>query len=352
MVAIRTSNNNGADDNEFEELSRKSNKLTVELEDLIAEFNLLNSTMAIDSSKLKELKSELVKNDMEAKVAYDVILSYKNMKTKLGNPDEIIKELDFLDKRLSILKEDEEKIKADITNIETLTHNENLTIEELKTRLQSHISSILINTSQKESLSEQVHQLQEIAAVFIQAEKLENEQETLNDEYNECISNLDTANRSLSRETDLVKSLNSIVSNYEALCKELEEKTRGVDELTLERAALRSEFEFVSPQVDSLEQQIKDLRMDLEAKQKELDTLAANNVQSKEELKLIDAEIVSKDNEILSVAAQQARHSDLTGVLEKTLNGLRETYMHKLILDNELQAIDSKMAIIAQVVRL
>ncbi|MBF0317215.1 MAG: hypothetical protein HQL04_03490 [Nitrospirae bacterium] len=352
MVAIRISNSNGSEAKEFDELNGKSRDLSAELEDLIAEFNRLNSTIEKDNYNLQRSKSELAQNDLEAKAAYDVILNYKNKKAKLGDPDEILKELDFLDKRLSTLKEDERKLKADISNTETISYNDNLDIEELKTRLQTLLSSIETNTSQKESLSVQVRQLQEIAAVFIQAEALEKELDTLNHDYNQCLNDLDKVTTSLSRETDIVASLRDGVKQYETRCKELEIKTRGVDELVKERTFMKSEIEFISPQVTTYDLNIRDLERDLEARQQALETLAGSNAQSKEELKLIDEEIARKDSDLQAVAAQQQRRSEVAGALEKTLNALREAYMDKMILDNDLQSIDGKAEIIARAVRL
>ncbi|KJU84840.1 magnetosome protein Man5 N-ter [Candidatus Magnetobacterium bavaricum] len=252
MVAMRISNSNGSEAKEFDELNGKSRDLSAELEDLISVFNRLNSTIEKDNHILQRSKSELAQNDLEAKAAYDVILGYKNKKAKLGDPDEILKELDFLDKRLATLKEDERKFKADISNTETLSYNDNLDTEELKTRLQALLSSIEANTSQKESLTVQVRQLQEIAAVFIQAEALEKELDTLNHDYNQYLNDLDKVATSLSRETDIVASLRDSVKQAETQCKELEIKTRGVDELVKERTFMKSEIEFISPPGDHL----------------------------------------------------------------------------------------------------
>ncbi|MBF0538496.1 MAG: hypothetical protein HQL03_09625 [Nitrospirae bacterium] len=352
MVAIRTSDNNGAEAQEFEGLSGRSRGLSVELEDLSAEFNRLNSTIEKDSDNLKRLKSELAQNDLEAKAASDVLLSYKNKKAKLGDPDEILRELDYLDKHLSTLKEDEGRLIADISRMETLSHDDILSIEGLKTRLQGLVSSIEADTAQKESLSVQVRQLQEIAAVFIQAEGLERELETLKSEYNQCVNDLDKVTTSLSIQTDIVDSLRGNVKQYEAQCAALEIKTMGVDELVKERASLRSEIELISPQVTTYDTHIRALTRDQESKQNDLDTLTADNARSKKELRLIDEEIASKDSELQIVAAQQTRRDEVASALEKTLNRLRETYMDKLILDNEMQAINDKAVVIAQAVRL
>ncbi|KJU84839.1 magnetosome protein Man5-Cter [Candidatus Magnetobacterium bavaricum] len=97
---------------------------------------------------------------------------------------------------------------------------------------------------------------------------------------------------------------------------------------------------------------IRDLNRDLEARQETLNTQAADNAQSKEELKRIDGEIAQKDSELQALAVQQKKRDEVAGTLEKTLNALREAYMDKMILDNDLQSIDNKAALIAQAVRL
>ncbi|MBV6340746.1 hypothetical protein [Candidatus Magnetobacterium casense] len=352
MVAIRISNSNGSEAREFDELNGKSRDLSAELEELIAEFNRLNATIEKDGYNLQRSKSELAQNDLEAKAASDVILNYRNKKAKLGDPDEILKELDFLDKRLSTLQEDERKLKADISKTETNAYNDNLDIGDLKTRLQALVSSIETNTSQKESLTVQVRQLQEIAAIFVQAEAIEKELDTLNNDYDNYANDLDKVKTSLSRETDIVESLRGSVKQSETQCKELELKTRGVDELVKERTFMKSEIEFISPQVTTYDIHIRDLTRDLEARQTELNTLAGGNAQSKEKLRLIDEEIAQKDGELQAVAEQRQRRDELAATLEKTLNNLKEAYMDKMILDTEMQAIDNKASIIAQAVRL
>ncbi|KJU85629.1 hypothetical protein MBAV_002179 [Candidatus Magnetobacterium bavaricum] len=147
-------------------------------------------------------------------------------------------------------------------------------------------------------------------------------------------------------------SLRDSVKQAETQCKELEIKTRGVDELVKERTFMKSEIEFISPQVTTYDINIRDLNRDLEARQETLNTQAADNAQSKEELKRIDGEIAQKDSELQALAVQQKKRDEVAGTLEKTLNALREAYMDKMILDNDLQSIDNKAALIAQAVRL
>ncbi|MBD3228194.1 MAG: hypothetical protein GF329_08390 [Candidatus Lokiarchaeota archaeon] len=293
----------------FEEIRKKNNTLSTELERIKTELESSKEQIKEDSvnnqNKIQELENELLEKKQEI----------KRLQEELGNKNKSLEELNIklegLDKdkgsKIQIL---EEKLETKNQQLESLRNNLELKVNKIS-EIQEVKNEII---SQKNELEEEIKALN--SKISEQQNKLDETSNTLEIKQKKIIELQEVIQTSTDKKESLTNRVSELQNNTEALNSEVKSKRDRIDELTIDlkqKEQQLNESRTSKAELEKIKGDINKEKEDLIAKNATLNDAIA---ELKKEIENMHVKLDNKDQNIAELQNQKNIYDEKVGALE------------------------------------